>query len=559
MNSAPKERIVSHAPTVSSIYSRAPSDWKDPNIGAQVSTASYYGDVSPPESPRHAAVKAHGSGDVSPIEPASDIHPAFRVQKSAGTHIPVLRKVTPNTASPPRSSTETRWDKYSGEPTQGPTGLASQVKPGSALPIMASRKGVEAKSNIPALDKSRLRSVTERAANLTKGLAIDTRPAWKGASGRTTLVAPVADKPDRTMPQPQRDTKKQSALPSPPPSTSPTHARRGIPHEAETEYAPIRQGRSPVHETVRPVSPTKSGQKDSHVGIKSTDLSSYGPDSYPSPVSINDQPTESHHQPVKPPNAPVGRMQDDRGDTPPPNSTKATPPKSRPSIEYSPAQQPDSRFSWTTQATNTTYQRSPPPSPPPMPAAFATGKSIPAPTEGGLVMSRTRPIPSSRNEPPASAIITTAFRKPVAKSPRSDADGPPRSTFPLRASSRALSMSSTTTINGGPKALPPTPQEVNSQDHIGALQAQIEDLSTQRSNVQRVLRDLLKPEATNPLVTSFRAEREREKRVQGLKDELNEIALLEHDVGLKLHRAYKKREKEEGSEGTALWIKRIAS
>jgi hypothetical protein len=119
-------------------------------------------------------------------------------------------------------------------------------------------------------------------------------------------------------------------------------------------------------------------------------------------------------------------------------------------------------------------------------------------------------------------------------------------------------MSSTTT-NGGPKALPPTPQEVNSQDHIGALQAQLDDLSTQRGNVQRVLRDLLKPEATNPLVTSFRAEREREKRVQGLRDELNEIALLEHDVGLKLHRAYKKREKEEGSEGTALWIKRIAS
>jgi hypothetical protein len=101
--------------------------------------------------------------------------------------------------------------------------------------------------------------------------------------------------------------------------------------------------------------------------------------------------------------------------------------------------------------------------------------------------------------------------------------------------------------------------EANSQDHVESLQAQLDDLFTQRSNVQRVLRDLLKPEASNPLTTTFRGEREREKRVQALREELNEIALAEHDVGLKLHRAHKKREREEGGEGTTLWIKRVTS
>jgi uncharacterized coiled-coil DUF342 family protein len=116
----------------------------------------------------------------------------------------------------------------------------------------------------------------------------------------------------------------------------------------------------------------------------------------------------------------------------------------------------------------------------------------------------------------------------------------------------------TTTTTGGGKALPPTPQQLESQDHVGQLNAQLDDLRNQRRNLERVLRDLEAPEATNPLKTSFRAEREREKRITAIKNELNEIYMLEHDIGLKLHRANKKREREEGYEGfTTLWVRRV--
>jgi hypothetical protein len=84
------------------------------------------------------------------------------------------------------------------------------------------------------------------------------------------------------------------------------------------------------------------------------------------------------------------------------------------------------------------------------------------------------------------------------------------------------------------------------------------DLTTQRNNVERVLRDLTAPGASNPLTTNFRVEREREKRIQALRDELNEIGLQEHDIGLKLHRAQRRREEDEGYEGfTTLWVRRV--
>lgn len=538
MNSAPKDKRVSHAPTMTSVYSQ-PYDLSNPSAQPPVHS-NYYGDISPPGSPQlYASGKAHGSGDVSPIENdiGSDIHPAFRVnqKKTTNTHIPVLRKVTPGSSTPPNSSVDTRWDKYSGEPTTGPTGLASQVKPGSALPILTGKRGPgQAKGAAPELDKSRLKSVTERAATLDKGLAIDTRPPWKGASGRTTLVPAPADKPERTMPMPMRDSKKHTDLPSP----RSRHARPDVAQEAETESASTREG--DINHSPKPGHPTTS-RSTKAPGIGST---GYGPDSYPSPVSVNGYPADkSEHQPVRPPFTPVHRNQHSTGNA------------SKKSMDYSPGQQQDSRFSWTTQATNTTYQRSPPPSPPPMPALPSTIKAVPAST-GGVVMSRTRPIPSSKNSPtvPSSAVITTSARKPVA-SLYSESTETLRH-YPPHTSGRTASLASTI---AGPKALPPTPMEANSQDHVESLQAQLDDLFTQRSNVQRVLRDLLKPEASNPLTTTFRGEREREKRVQALREELNEIALAEHDVGLKLHRAHKKREREEGGEGTTLWIKRVTS
>jgi len=109
------------------------------------------------------------------------------------------------------------------------------------------------------------------------------------------------------------------------------------------------------------------------------------------------------------------------------------------------------------------------------------------------------------------------------------------------------------------KALPRTPQESSASDLIESLNAQLDDLFTQRSNVQKVIRDILETQPQNPLVSDFKARKEADKKLQSLKDDLAEITSQEHEVGLRLHRANKKRERIEGAAPTALWIKRITS
>jgi hypothetical protein len=126
---------------------------------------------------------------------------------------------------------------------------------------------------------------------------------------------------------------------------------------------------------------------------------------------------------------------------------------------------------------------------------------------------------------------------------------------PRRAAS--LAPSTTSTVD---KLLPKTPQELNSQDLITSLQAQQDDLLNQRSNIDRLIRDLNKPEERNPLFSDFRATREREKRITALEEDRREVDTQVHAVGLRLHMAWKRREREDPNTlGSIFWVKRIAN
>ena len=50
----------------------------------------------------------------------------------------------------------------------------------------------------------------------------------------------------------------------------------------------------------------------------------------------------------------------------------------------------------------------------------------------------------------------------------------------------------------------------------------------------------------NPLVADLRARREADKKLTVWKDELAAIEVMEHDAGLRLHRAWKRKESVEG-------------
>lgn len=58
--------------------------------------------------------------------------------------------------------------------------------------------------------------------------------------------------------------------------------------------------------------------------------------------------------------------------------------------------------------------------------------------------------------------------------------------------------------------------------------------------------------------TDVRRKRDEEKRkVEGLREEEADIRREEHEIGLRLHRAYKRKDKDAVYEPTGLWVRRV--
>ncbi|KAH7045335.1 hypothetical protein B0J12DRAFT_577533 [Macrophomina phaseolina] len=145
---------------------------------------------------------------------------------------------------------------------------------------------------------------------------------------------------------------------------------------------------------------------------------------------------------------------------------------------------------------------------------------------------------------------------PTSSTPTPTRPSPPRSS----------SLRSATTVSAN-KTLPLPPQLQDSEsitngDPISKYTAQLDDLSLRRANINRVIKDLTSlPDLNNPLTVDWATRRANERKVKSLQDELTEIAAQEHEIGMKLHRARKKAEREEGYDGatTALWVRRVTN
>jgi hypothetical protein len=126
---------------------------------------------------------------------------------------------------------------------------------------------------------------------------------------------------------------------------------------------------------------------------------------------------------------------------------------------------------------------------------------------------------------------------------------------------RAVSLAPSTLSTGSQvKSLPKTPQELSSPDLIASLQAQQNDLSQQRRNVQRIIADLERPEAKNPLHNSFKVIREREKQLETLKLELADVIRKDYELGMRLHRAWKRKERDDpNTPGSIFWVRRATA
>lgn len=60
------------------------------------------------------------------------------------------------------------------------------------------------------------------------------------------------------------------------------------------------------------------------------------------------------------------------------------------------------------------------------------------------------------------------------------------------------------------------------------------------------------------VTAEVRCKRDEEKRkVEGLREEEADVRRMEHEIGLRLHRAFKRRDKEAVYEPTGLWVRRV--
>ncbi|GCB25100.1 hypothetical protein AAWM_07985 [Aspergillus awamori] len=141
------------------------------------------------------------------------------------------------------------------------------------------------------------------------------------------------------------------------------------------------------------------------------------------------------------------------------------------------------------------------------------------------IMSRKRPVPS------AVAPAKKPSRKPTpAQAPEAE---PPKDQLQL------------------------TPEE-QIQNRIQTLEARRDTLTRRRTNIDTIIYELTQVIQPSSVAYDMAARDEVKRTVASLESELAEIKREEHEIGLKLFRAWKKRD-DLGFGGGSLWVKRVTS
>ncbi|KAG0649600.1 hypothetical protein D0Z07_4026 [Hyphodiscus hymeniophilus] len=491
---------------------------------------SYNDDVSPPSSPDIATMKKSQihEHDVSPIDETPDIsrlaigRPGSRLDsKTPSSSIPILRRekrrnqvaqaaanVVTRKEVAGRASKDVRWDPYSGETTNSEKGRPQTVKPGQFTPPglhsphAPTGRPYGNESNISAAPKTQ-RSFGERVRNLK--MNAPERPEWKGASGRVALVSPMADQLDVPPLNIPRKSSKRVASPL---SGSPSPV--SVIRSGGGETSPVSQP-----ELFDPTIRTALSNHDRDVPrVLDTPLAT-------PPEAVLKAPSDNAQ------NAQVYSLQkQDSVGAIERNFREAfkdvgfsghNPENSDPSTHYP-------------RPSTDTFDRPPMPTPP----QSNTTNQQPSPILG-------------RKRPKVVESPKSTMRKAVPSSP----------VF--------ISMTSSMTSKRGSnitKSLPQSPAEAQSRDLISTLEAQLEDLAHRRNNITKSIRQMTELMPTDGVLINDEVRRKRElekTRVEGLREEEADVRRQEHDIGLRLHRAYKRKDNMAEFEPTGLWVRRVGS
>lgn len=188
--------------------------------------------------------------------------------------------------------------------------------------------------------------------------------------------------------------------------------------------------------------------------------------------------------------------------------------------------QPPSRFSATTSA-STVYDS---PS-----ATPEMSLNSPIPTPPLTILNRKRPVAAT-----SISIPKVASRRPTPQEFKKSSHVDPGN---VRLS----------------KSLPKSPPEAEAVTRVASLEAKLESLRRRRSNLCMVIQERTNVVQPSSMAYDIASRHEIKKVIEGLHEELAEVTKDEHETGLQLHRAWKRQDTDSAYENSSLWVKRLAS
>ncbi|UNI21127.1 hypothetical protein JDV02_007144 [Purpureocillium takamizusanense] len=551
--------------------------------------------VSPPSSPEAGALHGgHAADDVSPIDEELDrfqqqliggplrAHPERPAPHQQRSHIPSLQhahhlpRSVPDPSVPqlrqPVPPENRLWER------QIHHGHHRPGQPGNAMPRERAAETLNppqafGSTTVVTAPVSSHRNTPSpsfgqrmRFMGRSKPEPLDSRPPWHGASGRTKLIKPVRDDPKAGPLQIPRKSSKRTGRGGVPISTSahtPGGQATSETHNAGAATAPARNPHplAAAHETAR-----KATSPSWHAQAPLQSQSDAGAHSYPSPPDtdyLSPSPPAAAFQSWETSVAPRGVSPDVHPSKPikrkpPPGASTASPgtalshsigASAGPSSDQDAWVQPPSRFSVTTYATSNPGSPRQSVDEPPVPA-------LPVLATPG--MERRRPAAEEYSvgaEPEPVAITMSSPYSASSHVPVHERAAHARIFSESQQSDRRSSMLSMA------KPLPPAPHEQSSSnDRVANLNAQIQGLVHRRINITRSIKQMTELMPADNLLASEEVLRKREvekQKVDALKGELAEVQREEYELGLKLHRAYKRLDQDAEFEPTTLWVRRV--
>ncbi|KAK0620397.1 hypothetical protein B0T14DRAFT_431187 [Immersiella caudata] len=446
------------------------------------------------------------------------------------------------------------------------------------------------------------------------GAFASSRPGWRGASGRTAIIDPVMDDPEvAPLKVPERSNKRvvsPSSATAPKPSFMGNFLRRGQTPPVSPGYET--GGEAPPQDTIRQVVPSSQlspaepipSPKDEQIVAASpmplntpgapgraareltrdvlTSISANSSNSpQPGGANLQGKSTPIRRKPAANaghhPQESISSVYSQQSDAPP------QPPAHSPNATTLPPSdawaQPPSRFSVTTYATSANgtpreslddFAHNHPPVPS-MPSAFKESPKL----KQESVMDRRRPkLDTSYDDGARTASpVVISLKDEFVSSPlrygnesqaARDRKAAATGNYPNPAVTRARTTgerpTSSSSIN---KMLPPVPPETSAgeaRDRVGLLNAQLQALANRRININRSIKQMTELMPTDNVLDSMDVIRKREvekRKVEVLKQELAEVQREEYELGLKLHRAYKRLDRDADYEPTTLWVRRV--